>query len=280
VALTISIANNISQLQMPLSPEIKTIPSMIANFTRAGLTFELINALTRGETGRDMAEDGKRLLKELGKTSHVEINGTENIPKDSGGLIVFNHPNMDVLVPAFLTLMIKIKDIGKVNGKLLWGSEVPLFGKFNESFPVPVSIKFIKRFHNLYYKNVISVPMSKGRPDYELGRFSALRKAINSLKNGDFVLVSPEGHVEVKNTISPLDSFHNGSGGLSIMATKLRLPILPVGIWSLDGSKRINLNIGAPYYSKAKDGKSASIEAMSKIADILPLELRGPFLLK
>lgn len=263
---------------MPLSPEITTIPGMIGSFTRAGLTVELVTALTKGQKGRSMVEDSRRLMEQFEKESPVKITGIENFPLTTGTLLVFNHPNMDVLLPAILELVIKIQDLKGAKTKIMMGSEIPLFGKFNESSPLPGSISFIRRFHDLYSDNIISVPMSKGRKDYESGRFMALRNAVTALKKGDTILVSPEGHVEEDNKISQISTFHKGSGGLSIIAAKIGVPTVPVGIWREKGERRINLSVGAPYLPDITDELKSATLAMYKISKVLPNNLRGPFI--
>lgn len=250
---------------------------MIGSFTRAGLTLELITALSRGEKGRSMVEDSKRLLKQFEKESPVKINGIENFPLNSGSLLVFNHPNMDVLLPAILALVIKIHDLKGAKTKIMMGSEIPLFGKFNESSPLPGSIAFIRRFHKLYSENIISVPISKDRKDYEEGRFMALRNAVTSLKNGNTILVSPEGHVEEDNKISAISTFHKGSGGLTLIAGKIDIPTVPVGIWSETGQPQINLRVGEPYIPNITDELKAAALAMYQISKVLPNNLRRPF---
>lgn len=262
---------------MPLSPEIRTIPEMIAKFNRANLTLPLINDLIRGKTDRDLVEDSRKIIKEYEEKGIVDVTGIDNIPKDSGSLIVFNHPNMDVLLPAILTLMVKVKDNGGHETTLLMGGEIPLLGRFNETYPLPGSISLITRFHALYPKNIISVPMSTGRKDYESGRMLAVRRAVNALRNGNIVMVAPEGHVEMNNTISPTETFHSGSGGLSRLASKMGLSTVPVGIWETEKEGLIRVNIGKPFMVNTNNNEEAVGELMSKIAVALPEELGGPF---
>ena len=95
---------------MPLAPELATLPDTIKAFYKAGLIRELIVGMMKGETGRDMAEDAKKLLNELESKTEVNVYGFENIPKNQGSLIVFNHPNIDVLLPAMLSLIVKVLD--------------------------------------------------------------------------------------------------------------------------------------------------------------------------
>lgn len=261
---------------MPLSPEIRTIPDTIKKFNRAGLTGELITALLTGQNGRDMIPDAKRLLVQYGE-GLVKSEGTEKIPIAGGALLMFNHPNMDVLTPAMLKIMVDIHDHGGHTPVLMQGAEIPLFASFNESVPLPGSIALLRRFHALYPETFISVPMSRRRKDYDSGRFLALRHAMRSLKNGGMVFISPEGHVEKDNTISPTDTFHDGAGRLAILASDNGIPSLPVGIWRETEEGQIRVSIGDPFFFTSHDPTEAVSGVMHHIADILPEHLRGPF---
>jgi len=262
---------------MSLSPEIRKIPEIIGRFNRAGLTRELIDDLIKGKTGRDLVEDARRLMVEYGGDKLVDVRGIDNIPKDLGCLVVFNHPNMDVLLPALLTLMVKVHDEGGQTPTMLMGAEIPLFGKFNKTYPLPGSIAFIKRFHQIYSESIISVPMSTTRKDYHDGRFVAVRKAAAALCNGKMVMIAPEGHVEMGNTISPIDTLHSGSGGLSIVASKVGVSTVPVGVWETQKHGLIRVNIGMPFKMGTNDDEEAVRELMSRVSQLMPENLRGPF---
>jgi len=300
---------------MPIAPELKKLPEIIGKFNRAGMTSELINALIKEETNRDLVEDARRLMVEFGGDKLVNIQGLENIPRKTGCLVVFNHPNMDVLLPALLSLMVKVHDNGghtptikktgclvvfnhpnmdvllpallslmvKVHDNgghtptILMGGEIPLLAKFNDTYPLPGSIKLINKFHRLYPENIISVPISTKRKDYHSGRFLAIRKTMIALKNGNMVVVSPEGHVEKDNVISPIDTLHSGSGGLSIMASNLGIPVVPVGIWEMHKGEQAHVNIGKPFFVKTKDKEEAVCELMYRVSQVMPEKFRGQF---
>ena len=262
---------------MPLAPEIRKIPEIIGKFNRAGLTKELIGALIKGETGRDLVEDARRLAAEFGGDQLVNVNGIENIPKNSGCLVVFNHPNIDVLLPAILSLIVKVHDEDGPTPTILMGAEIPLLGKFNATRPLPGSISFINRFHRLYPKNIISVPISTTHRDYHSNRFMAAQKAVAALRQGNMVLVAPEGHVEMNNTISPVNTFHSGSGSLSVIASRVGAPTVPVGIWETKRDGLIHVNTGEPFIVSTGNKNGAVSELMFRIAQTMPKELRGPF---
>ncbi len=261
---------------MPLSPEIRKIPELIGKFNRAGLTSRILLSLIKGETGRDLIEDARRLVEEHG-SEFVETSGIENIPQDTGCLLAFNHPNIDVLLPAMLALMVKIYDVGGQTPTLLMSSEIPLLGKYNETSPLPGSIRFIRRFQRMYRESIIPVPISASRPDYQSGRFSAVRMAVAALYNGNVVMVAPEGHSELGNTISPVETFHPGSGGLARMAARLLMGAVPVAIWEEAEGGSIRVKIGSPFLVSAKDDNEAVYELMSRVAGLMPQDRRGPF---
>lgn len=262
---------------MPLSPELRTIPGIIEKFNKSGLTLELISALLKRNSSRDSISDAKRLVSEFDKINFTQIKGLANIPLDSGALIAFNHPNIDILLPALLKIFIKCYERNNADCKLLLASEFPLTITNGKSIPVPGSIALIESFINLYPGNIIPVPMSQSRKDYMSGRFLAIRKAITALKSGDIVLVSPEGYVETDNKILPMDIFHPGAGSLGLIASKINIPIVPVGIWEDYDLKTINVNIGNAFRLDSVNEKEAAIIEMQQISQVLPQNLRGPF---
>jgi len=162
---------------MPLSPELKRLPRIAASFYRAGLMGELVAGMVKGEEGRSMVEDARRLRTELESDSMVSFSGLENIPREGGAVIVFNHPNMEILLPAMLELFVRIYDNNGQQVKLVIGSEIPMTTKnYNEKTALPVSVLLLERFHRLYSKNIISVPTSENRKDFLSGRTMAVRK--------------------------------------------------------------------------------------------------------
>ncbi len=261
---------------MSISPEIKKIPYLYHVFARAGLAGELILDVVRGRTNRNLVADARRLSAEFGKSWLVHVNGVENISEFDGCLMVFNHPNVDILLPAFLRLITEINNVyERKNPVFVMGSEIPIFGRFDR-YPLPGSPTFLKRFHHVYPNNIISVPTTRMRKDYVEGRVFAARRIIKSLKDGNIVVISPEGHIEINNQISPLSTFHAGSGRLAIIATKHRIPISPVAIWE-ENQGTINVEVGRPFYIETSDSADAVNDLMRHVADLLPDKLRGPF---
>ena len=258
---------------MPLSPELKLIPGIILKFTRAGLTFELLPALFGGG-GRDLVEDARRLLLEYKNEISVEISGIDNIP--DGGILAFNHPNNDILIPGLLSLIVDIKDFKNRDVSLLMASEFILLANLNEKVALPGSIKFIERFHGIYSKNIISVPTVSTRKDFETGRAAAARKAVERLESGQIVAISPEGHIEIDNIISPVDTFHKGSGALARLAAKMGKPVVPVAFWE-ERKGNVKVRIGELFWANGSDDLETVRNMMERVSLMLPDGLRGPF---
>jgi len=262
---------------MPLSPELRRLPGIAASFYRAGLLNELVTGMIKEETGRSLVEDARKLLWELETKTKVNFSGLENIPKDTGCLIVFNHPNMDVLLPAMLKLFVQIYDVNGQQVKLAMASEISLTtSNFNGKTTLPGSVQLLERFHRMYSENIISVPTAEDRKDFLGGRTSAVRKMMRALKEKNIVLMSPEGHIEKGGEISPTETYHEGSGKLAILASKMGIPTVPVAVWA-EIPKEVEMVVGKPFFITTEKASLASTEAMFEIAKYLPENLRGPF---
>lgn len=109
-----------------------------------------------------------------------------------------------------------------------------------------------------------------------MGRAVAVRKIMRSFEEKAIVFISPEGHVEADGAISPLDTYHEGSGKLAMFATRMNIPTVPVGVW-VDETKRIHASVGKPFFVSAPTPKLASVELMREVANSMPVRLRGPF---
>lgn len=260
---------------MLLAPELATIRGIAEKFREAGLVGEMIVGMARVKE-RNLIDDARRLLVEYGGDEFVEVSGLENIREKGGGLMVINHPNSDILVPAILNLMVWVYDQTGHEPVFLMGEEIPLTQVFNKIYPLPGSVQLIRRFQHLYSGNIIPVPVSRSRKDYRYGRIRAFDKAMEILDSGGVVIISPEGHVEIGNTISPVETFHAGTGRMAIAASMNGVDILPVGIWGEDG-KTIRVQIGEPFRIEEESGIEAVNEVMGRIANELPERFRGPF---
>lgn len=258
---------------MPISPELFLIPNVAKKFTQAGLTHEILSDFILGKTNRNLISDARRLLFKYEEEIMIETKGIQNIP--DGGIIAFNHPDNDVMIPAFLKMVVVMADqVGK-ELSLVMASEVMIASNLNDKVALPGSIKFIERFHSLYHGSLISAPTVITRKDFVLGRAIAARKALEKLKNGQIVGIAPEGHTELGNKISPIETFHSGSGALARLAKRFNKPTIPVAIWKEQNC--INISMGEPFYVQSENDNKSVIEIMSRIASRLPERFRGPF---
>ncbi len=260
---------------MPVSAELSRLPGIAASFYRAGLMREMVVAMLRGETGRDLIEDARKILSEMEKESKIEITGLENMP-ESGAVIVFNHPNNNLIIPAILDLSVKVFDRTKQRIKLTIASEITMLSnKLNEKVALPGSPTLLNRVYGLYPDQIIPIPTAENRKDYLTGRAIAIRKILRSFKDRNLIAISPEGHIEKGGCISPTETFHEGSGKIAILATKMGIPTVPMAIW--EEEKKIQVIIGQPFYITAQESDLAAVEAMFEVSKYLPPDLRGPF---
>lgn len=260
---------------MPFSPELKVIPEIAAKFFKAGVAQELLVALYKGDANRSLIEDGRRVLNEFKKTTKIHVSGLENIK--GGVVLTFNHPNMNVLFPGFLDLAVNIHDNLNREVRLVMASEIMLFAKLNKKKEFPGSIQFMERFHRLFGGAIISTPTVESRKDFVAGRAIALRKIFRELAAGNILAISPEGHVEMNGTISPIETFHSGSGAISRIAARRGIPTIPVGMWDSGTPNSIHIAVGQEFFPQRQTDKEAVTEIMGHIADLLPQKLRGPF---
>ncbi|MEK7525340.1 MAG: hypothetical protein AAB548_03135 [Patescibacteria group bacterium] len=97
------------------------------------------------------------------------------------------------------------------------------------------------------------------------------------LEAGGVIYIAPEGHVEVNNSISPIETFHAGTGRMAMRASAIGVSVVPVGIWEQEDRKRIHVQVGGPFVIEGVSSIGAVRELMERIADELPEQFRGPF---
>src|SRR5258706_779926 len=170
---------------MAISPELFQIPCIAVKFTKDGLNSGIVLDLMRGREDRNMISDAKKILPQFEKETPVILEGIENLKEN--GLIAFNHPDNNVLIPAFLTLALKLDELKGKQINLVMASEIEVSSKYNLKTALPGSALFIERFHKLYGGNIISTPTVQKRSDYLSGRPIALRQVINPLKAGEIL---------------------------------------------------------------------------------------------
>ncbi len=260
---------------MPLSPELKLIPGITAKFFNSGLAVEIVGDMIKGTNFRNLGDDALRLSDEYSKSVNVNLSGLENIPE--GGLIAFNHPNNDILLPGMLKLIAEVRKVQSKDVSIVMASEVMLSAKLNDKTSFPGSQSLLSRLHKLYPNNIISAPTVTTRKDFEIGRAIAARKVMRKLNQGNLVAISPEGHVEVNEAISPPESFHAGSGALARIAAKIGKSTVPVAFWHQGSRQNIFVNIGTPFFAFESNDTTAVNNIMARVSELLPNRLRGPY---
>ncbi|MEA2036549.1 MAG: lysophospholipid acyltransferase family protein [Nanoarchaeota archaeon] len=197
---------------------------------------------------------GKRFLKLILHPFIGRVNGLENIPKDKGFILAANHDSyIDHLVLATIF-------INKLNKNVHFLAKKELFDK-------PLK----RLFHN--WANAIPI-------DRQTGGKEALRLAIKTLKQGNIIIIHPEG------TRSYDGKLQRGKTGMVRLALAAEVPILPVGLigtfeilpkWKkIPKLKKAKINIGKliyldKYYGKEKNKKAVraiTTKIMKEIAKL------------
>lgn len=141
----------------------------------------------------------------------IKIEGRENIPSDENFVICSNH------ISAF---------------------DPPILG-----ISMPFSVRFMAKeelFKNKLFGSLLKAlgafPIKRGKSDV-----GALKAAINILKNGENLVIFPEGKR------SKDGNLNRGKSGAALIAIKAGVNILPVGIGGKYGLlKKITVKIGKP----------------------------------
>jgi 1-acyl-sn-glycerol-3-phosphate acyltransferase len=198
----------------------------------------------------------------LGKLTHIEVRGKDNIPTSGNFIIAANHIG---LVDAFLPFYI----IDNTNLVLMVGEK--------------------------WEKNWITRWLGRGLNFLFVDRFNpdlkAIRAVIARMKKGEVLVITPEG------TRSKVGYLIEGKPGVSYLAAKLGFPLIPVGIsGSFDKIffgqlKRLHrphviVSIGPvfslPPLPADSQGRDQALlddtdEIMCRIAALLPQEQRGAY---
>lgn len=190
--------------------------------------------------------------------AEIEITGADNIPRDSGCLLVFNHlSNFDP--PLFLAVI----DDPQVTALLA--------GEYRR-----------RRFHRFFLDTAGVVWIERGTSDR-----AALRQALAHLERGWIVGMAPEG------TRSRDHVLHAGKPGAAFLATHADALILPVGITGTESLasnlKRlrrghITVRFGEPFRPPAPSAgrskqylQAVTDDLMHHVADLIPPAYRGVY---
>lgn len=190
--------------------------------------------------------------------AQIEVCGRENIPVKGNFIIASNHLGLvDVLLPFFIidnnNLVVLVGEKWEKSAVYRW------LGK-------RLNFIFVDRFN----------------PDLK-----AIRLVLSRMKQGEVLVITPEG------TRSKVGYLIEGRPGVSYLAAKLRIPILPAGIsGSFDPvffghlkrfrKPNVAVNVGKPFtlpplsfHERDQDLQRFTDEIMCRIAALLPEEYRG-----
>lgn len=119
--------------------------------------------------------------------------------------------------------------------------------------------------------------------------FSALRTMLKRLRQGSVLVIAPEG------TRSPTGALIEGRSGVSYLAAKAAVPIVPAGATGTQDhlvksrllrfkKPHVTLMVGKPFSLPPLDGREREVqlegyttEIMCQIASLLPAEYRGVY---
>jgi 1-acyl-sn-glycerol-3-phosphate acyltransferase len=186
-----------------------------------------------------------------------QVKGEENVPERGPLLIVSNH--LHLADPPIVAASIKLKAVIMAKEEL-----------------------FQQRWSRFWVKNFGAFPVRRHGVDRK-----ALRQAEQRLKQGFALIMFPEG------SRSPNAKMRPALPGAALIAARLGVPILPVGISGSEKLKElkpgrrgrvITVNIGRPFRLPPHEGKLTREDLgqmtdymMRQVAALLPPEYRGVY---
>ncbi len=190
--------------------------------------------------------------------TRVEVKGGENLPEKGGYILASNHLSM--LDPALAFAFLNRSDV------------TALVAKKHQKNPL------IRPLINL----VGGIWLNREEADTR-----AMRMALQYLKNGGILGISPEG------TRSKTHALIRSKTGIAYLAEHTKVPILPVAIYGTENAAlkiltlqrpRITIHFGKPFYlpSLGRDHRDSLLrqntdEVMCRIAALLPPSYHGAY---
>lgn len=162
----------------------------------------------------------------------IKTRGAENIPREGGVILAFNHKsNWDPVIAAVT-------------------SSRPLrFMAKEELFKNPLFGGLIKKLG--------AFPIKRGRGD-----IGAIKGALKILGNGDVMLMFPEGH-RIKN-----NRIVKAKPGVALIAQMAKVPVVPVNIsGKYAWMHKITVTYGKPVYLDEYYGQKLEPEKIQELAD-------------
>lgn len=160
----------------------------------------------------------------------IEKRGEENLPKEGAYILAPKHlSNWDPPVVVART-------------------------KRNDVYVLAKQELFVNRFVKYIAKKVHALPVKRNNQDT-----SVVKESIKALKQGNILLVFPEG---TRNGIEKHGKIHSGA---IIMANMARVPIIPVGIQATyKPFSKVVINYGKPIDLSEKKFSKEEIEEITK----------------
>jgi hypothetical protein len=210
-------------------------------------------------TRRNVYEDAKKYVEGM----RIETTGIENLPKTDGALLVFNHPQGDIVFPGMFELIRVLGDeVGRKDFCIMMGGSMPMHNRMGDAL-YSLTDKIIARFADLFEDNVLKIPSRKSQSDYTATRQAAKDLTVEMIDVGKKVFaLSPAG---------ALDGYgkpRRGAGEIGRRVSETGRPVIPVAIWK--GGKMVFLSIGKGFSASGLSDEDAAIKMVEKIRELIP----------
>ncbi len=162
----------------------------------------------------------------------VKVEGKENFPQSGGAILAVNHrSNWDVIVIGVITpRILRFMAKAELFKNKLFGSVISMLGAF---------------------------PVKRGKGD-----IGAIKSAMGILKNGEVMLMFPEGRRSVGDTAS-------AKGGVVVISQMAEVPIIPAYIsGEYKFMRKLTIRFGEPI-TISKDQKLTGEEVQQKADDVM-----------
>lgn len=170
----------------------------------------------------------------------LRARGTENVPKEGGVILAFNHRSYWDPVAAALTSKRQLRFMAK-----------------SELFEKPILGGLIK--------SLGAFPIKRGKND-----IGAITSAVKILRGGSAMLIFPEGsRIKAGKKVK-------AKPGVACIAQMARVPVIPVNIsGEYKWMRKITVTYGEPVYLDEYYGKKLTLEAASEAAENILNRIRA-----